>query len=378
MIAHPPKAAKENGQRNKGKRRRKRRLPLLILLGCAATSALIVWNGQDHTPQRPHLSTEPDSPTPHSQTLLSARPSPAPFPTAQHSIHGDPQAPDTLNQTPPAQTEGAGPETPNAPNTSDPDTGDQPSDHQNTNTRDNDTLVPLPVPIPLPTTPDTPPTPADPPLPDQDDQPPTDDDRDTPPNDTPDTREDDGNPNRGDDGMSGDNSDDSPTEGRNNNGGNTNDPDDGDGGGGIIIPIPLPVPTPAPLPIPLPLPVPIPAPGSMPTPPSPTPPAPPALPIPPASPPTDPVPRPEPGGDYYVQIHATPHEHSICEIWFSLKESFPDLFAYAEQSVSRLDTDDGAVWFRLRVGAFETPEAANQFCTRLKRDGHDCFTVPRP
>jgi len=142
------------------------------------------------------------------------------------------------------------------------------------------------------------------------------------------------------------------------------DRDTGDAGGVLPIPLPIPRPLPVPLPIPLPLPIPTGAPD----------PAPPPLPAP--VPPPAPVPHPAPGGDYYVQVHATPHEHSICEIWFTLKETFPDLFAHAEQSVSRLDQHDGSILFRLRVGAFDTAEDASAFCARLKRDGHDCFVAP--
>lgn len=151
-----------------------------------------------------------------------------------------------------------------------------------------------------------------------------------------------------------------------------NDSDQDDGGGLFSIPLPLPLPVPQPTTLPLPIPLPSPSPNPAPQP------ALQALPVPPlvAAPIPAYVPQPKPGGLHYVQVHATPHEYSICEIWFSLKEAYPDLFAYAEQSVSRLDREDGSVWFRLRVGAFETSEDAAAFCARLKDQGHECFVVP--
>ncbi|MEO9971103.1 MAG: SPOR domain-containing protein [Hyphomonadaceae bacterium] len=151
-----------------------------------------------------------------------------------------------------------------------------------------------------------------------------------------------------------------------------NDSDQDDGGGLFTIPLPLPIPVPQPTTIPLPIPLPSPSARPAPQPESDAVSPPPLV----AAPIPAYVPKPTPRGSHYVQVHATPHEYSICEIWFSLKEAYPDLFAYAEQSVSRLDREDGSVWFRLRVGAFETSEAAATFCARLKDEGHECFVVP--
>ena len=167
------------------------------------------------------------------------------------------------------------------------------------------------------------------------------------------------------------------------------EPDDDDGGNGGFIPIPLPLPLPLPIPSPspVPIPLPLPVPSSRPSPspqasPVPVPTSAPSLPpqlvplpVPEPKPDSEPAPQPKPGGDYYVQVHATPHEHSICEIWQSLKDTFPHLFAHAEQSVTRHDTDDGSIWFRLRVGSFHSADEAAAFCARLKSDGHDCFVV---
>lgn len=101
-------------------------------------------------------------------------------------------------------------------------------------------------------------------------------------------------------------------------------------------------------------------------------------PLPVASDPPPPQPVITPGGAYLVQIMATPHEDSICAIWLELKTASPDLFAYAEKSVSRLDQPDGSVLFRLRAGAFADRAQADLFCDRLKAKGHQCYSVQRP
>ena len=161
------------------------------------------------------------------------------------------------------------------------------------------------------------------------------------------------------------------------------------------IPIPFPVPNPRPVPIPTPLPIPAPVPQPLPLPrptdgpppvPVPTPipipvPLPAPLPIPHPSPkpppPAPPIPEMDPQGTYFVQLLATPHEDSICAIWDQLRAELPELFAYAERSITRVETGDNQVLFRLRVGAFLERAEAETFCQLLQGKGHNCFVTQR-
>ena len=93
--------------------------------------------------------------------------------------------------------------------------------------------------------------------------------------------------------------------------------------------------------------------------------------------PPRPLPRADADGDYVVQILATPHEDSICMIWDTLREELPDLFEYANRSITRVETGDNQVLFRLRVGTFDTRLEAAAFCTHLQSKGQTCF-VPNP
>jgi len=139
----------------------------------------------------------------------------------------------------------------------------------------------------------------------------------------------------------------------------------------LPIPVPLPLPTRVPLP-PLPIPTPQPPPIILTAPP-----LPPTVPIPVPVTTPEPVPRPHPNGAFFVQILATPHEDSICAIWDQLKADLPDLFEYAERSITRIETTDKQVLFRLRVGAFLERSEAVRFCTLLEKEGHDCFVARR-
>ncbi len=89
-----------------------------------------------------------------------------------------------------------------------------------------------------------------------------------------------------------------------------------------------------------------------------------------------PLPRADAGGEYVVQILATPHEDSICAIWDALRAELPDMFEYANRSITRVETGDNQVLFRLRVGTFNSRQEASEFCDLLQTKGHSCFVPP--
>ena len=85
------------------------------------------------------------------------------------------------------------------------------------------------------------------------------------------------------------------------------------------------------------------------------------------------LPRANAEGEFFVQVLATAHEDSICEIWDTLRTEFPDLLEFASRSITRTETGDNKVLFRLRIGAFMTRQAAGEFCAHLEVAGHNCF-----
>ena len=89
-----------------------------------------------------------------------------------------------------------------------------------------------------------------------------------------------------------------------------------------------------------------------------------------------PLPRADASGEYVVQILATPHEDSICAIWDALRAELPDMFEYANRSITRVETGDNQVLFRLRVGTFNSRQEAAEFCDLLQTKGHSCFVPP--
>lgn len=89
--------------------------------------------------------------------------------------------------------------------------------------------------------------------------------------------------------------------------------------------------------------------------------------------PSVPLPRADSTGNYYVQVLATPHEDSLCAIWDALRAELPHLFAFANRSITRVETGDDQILFRLRVGAFQSRKEASVFCESLQDAGHGCF-----
>ncbi len=82
------------------------------------------------------------------------------------------------------------------------------------------------------------------------------------------------------------------------------------------------------------------------------------------------------GGDYVLQIGAYKSEDEANAAWKSYQHKHPMLGSY-ESDVKQVDLADKGTWYRLRVGAFPTKDAAGAVCTKLKADGGDCLLAKK-
>jgi len=80
-------------------------------------------------------------------------------------------------------------------------------------------------------------------------------------------------------------------------------------------------------------------------------------------------------GAYLVQVAALRDPNGAERAWLRLSSSYPGLFAGAEKRIQRADLGARGVFYRLRVGAFASRDAAAEFCDALKSAGKDCIIV---
>ncbi|MCF6329072.1 MAG: SPOR domain-containing protein [Henriciella sp.] len=82
-------------------------------------------------------------------------------------------------------------------------------------------------------------------------------------------------------------------------------------------------------------------------------------------------------GAYQVQLMAVRSEVAAQSAWSKVKSRSPDLFRGAKLNIQRADLGAKGVYFRLRIGSFETRETAKAFCTDVKAAGKDCIVVAK-
>lgn len=83
----------------------------------------------------------------------------------------------------------------------------------------------------------------------------------------------------------------------------------------------------------------------------------------------------EPTGTFLVQISALRSREAADAEWGKATRARPAMFRGAEKSVQRADLGQKGVFYRLRVGAFESRADASEFCDALKADGGQCIVV---
>lgn len=82
-------------------------------------------------------------------------------------------------------------------------------------------------------------------------------------------------------------------------------------------------------------------------------------------------------GKFVVQIAAFRDRPGAEGEFAELQAAHPDLLGSLRSDIERADLGDRGIYFRLRVGPFETKDAAASLCTRLKGRGQDCIVRER-
>ena len=80
-------------------------------------------------------------------------------------------------------------------------------------------------------------------------------------------------------------------------------------------------------------------------------------------------------GAYQVQLLAVRSEDGVRSEWNKVRASNPDLFSGANLHIQRADLGAKGVFYRLRLGSFETRDAATGFCQDVRAAGKDCIVV---
>lgn len=83
------------------------------------------------------------------------------------------------------------------------------------------------------------------------------------------------------------------------------------------------------------------------------------------------------GGNYVVQIAAFRDLRQAEGEFDKLLAAHPELMGGLVRDVQRADLGQQGIYYRLRVGWFETSGAAKSLCDRLKAKGQDCIVRPK-
>jgi len=82
-------------------------------------------------------------------------------------------------------------------------------------------------------------------------------------------------------------------------------------------------------------------------------------------------------GNYVVQIAAFRDLRQAEGEFDKLRAAYPSLMSGLVRDVQRADLGARGIYYRLRVGWFETSDAAKSLCDRLKAQGQDCIVRPK-
>lgn len=82
-------------------------------------------------------------------------------------------------------------------------------------------------------------------------------------------------------------------------------------------------------------------------------------------------------GAFQVQLLAVRSEAAAQAEWVKTKNRSPNLYAGAKLDIQRADLGAKGVFYRLRIGAFETRDTAKGFCADVKAAGKDCIVVAK-
>lgn len=90
-----------------------------------------------------------------------------------------------------------------------------------------------------------------------------------------------------------------------------------------------------------------------------------------------PAPAANAAGEYRVQLAASRSEENIRRDWSSYQQRYRDIFDGLDASVERAEVgEDKTVWYRLRVGPFESVASAQELCETLSARGIKTGCLP--
>jgi hypothetical protein len=82
-------------------------------------------------------------------------------------------------------------------------------------------------------------------------------------------------------------------------------------------------------------------------------------------------------GAFLAQLAALRTREEAEAVWRGFTARAPDLARGARMEIQRANLGAQGVYFRLRVGFFDTHERAGSFCARAGQAGQDCMVVSR-
>jgi len=78
-------------------------------------------------------------------------------------------------------------------------------------------------------------------------------------------------------------------------------------------------------------------------------------------------------GNYVLQVGAYKSEAEALAAWKTYQNRHAGLLSGAGPNIQKADLGEKGTWFRLRVGAFASKDAATALCDKLKAEGGACF-----
>lgn len=83
------------------------------------------------------------------------------------------------------------------------------------------------------------------------------------------------------------------------------------------------------------------------------------------------------GGAYQIQLMALRSETAAQSEWSKIKSRSPSLYQGARLDIQHADLGAKGLFFRLRIGTFESRDSAKAFCNDVKATGKDCIVVAK-
>ncbi len=81
-------------------------------------------------------------------------------------------------------------------------------------------------------------------------------------------------------------------------------------------------------------------------------------------------------GAYVLQVGAYKSQAEANSAWATYQKKHPIVGGYSHD-VQVADLGAKGTWYRLRIGSFNSKDAADSFCAKLKADGGGCFPAKR-